>query len=302
VGGALLILPVTSILLASVYVDIETALFVLAAAHFATRAPLRLRDVWIAALCLAMAIGAKILALAPVGFLSLIVLGRVLWAHTRARPRATVLTIVGGITLMSAMVAATYLRNWLHFKNPFWPDLPYDNARFNIHWPGMKGAIEDPLPFATLLDHLTSIPYSRRLGHATQVYEYGFVSAWFVFPLAAACSVALWLTAGRAVIGRVLGRNDWRLDDASLAAFYLSITLLGSLYIAPVPFWGARYFIAHVGLAMALISWAGCRRGFERLREGAAAVATVGAIVSFFWVTPRWWYWPSELRTLAAIP
>jgi hypothetical protein len=49
------------------------------------------------------------------------------------------------------------------------------------------------------------------------------------------------------------------------------------------------------------VAWIGSRPGFSRLAEGAIAVATVGTIISFFWV-PRWWYTPSELVALAEIP
>ncbi|WP_394833879.1 hypothetical protein LVJ94_45985 [Pendulispora rubella] len=301
-AAAMLIMPGTSILLASVYVDIHTALLVLGAVYFGTRMPLRLRDVLLTAMCLAMAIGAKVLALAPVGVISLIVLARMFWNHLRSRPRQTLGTLLAGMVMMAIPTAWTYLRNWRNFHNPFWPDLVYDNPRFGIHWTGHADGVEDGQPVGTLLENLTNIPYSHPLGHATQLNEYGFMSGWFFFPLAAACLVPLVFLVVRAPLGRIWGVRRWRMSTNTVAVVYVAIVLLGSLYIDPAPFWSARYYTAHTAMATALVGWACGRRGFERLHEGIVATVTVGMIIAFFWTTPRWWYGPSELLTLARTP
>ncbi len=298
-----MIMPATSLLLQSVYVDLHVAVFVLAAAHFCTRTPLRLRDVWLAAACLAMALGAKYLTLVPGGVLTIIVLVRVLWAHLRARPLATLMTVTGGGTLMASVAATTYLRNWIHFHNPFWPDLPYDNPRFGIHWPGLAYPV-DPLnmsePVLTVIDNLTSIPYSRSLGPATQVYEYGFVTGWFLVPLACVCCVVVLVTGLRSLLGRIFRRPGWRMRSDTLGVILLFFPLSMSLYLSPA-LWGARYNIAYLAFAITFISWVGGCRGFSRFSEGAVAVATVATMIMFFWQTPRWWYTPTELLTLAKI-
>ena len=300
----IVIMPGTSIVLQSAYVDMHTSIFVLAAAHFCIRAPLRMRDVWFAAGCLTMAIGAKILALVPVGMLTITVLIRVLWAHSRARPRATIGTIVGGLLMMLGIAATTYWRNWKHFHNPFWPDLVYDNPRLGIHWPGLAAPVS-PLdmnsnPFLVFFDNLTSIPYSRALGHQTQVYEYGFVVGWLIVPLATLSMIAILLVAARSLLSRVVGQPAWRLDTDTFGVLLLIIPLVVSLYLTPA-LWGARYNMASMALAAVFISWATSRAGFERLAEGAVAIAVVGTIIAFFWTTPRWWYTPSELVTLAKV-
>jgi hypothetical protein len=66
-GCALILTPACSKLLGSIYVDAHSAAFVLAAAHFATRLELRLRDALLATMCLTLAVGSKQMAMVPVG-------------------------------------------------------------------------------------------------------------------------------------------------------------------------------------------------------------------------------------------
>lgn len=299
-----LVLPGTSIVMQSTYVDLHTSLLVLAAAHFCIRAPLRMRDVWFAAGCFTMAIGAKILALVPVGMFALVLLLRLLATHARARPRATAGTALGGVAMMAGVAAITYWRNWKHFHNPFWPDLVYDNPRFGIHWTGLTypvNPVDMNQPFSVLYDNLTSIPYSRSLGHMTQVYEYGAVTGWFLVPLAVLSVTAIVLVAMRSALGRALRRPAWRMDDDTSRVLLLLVPLGVSLVLSPA-LWGARYNMASLALATVFISWAAARKGCERMGEGAVAIAVVGSILAFFWTTPRWWYTPTELAKLASVP
>ena len=241
-AAVVLVTPGTSIVMQSSYVDLHTTLLVLAAAHFCIRAPLRIRDVWFAAGCLSMAIGAKILALVPVGMFTVIVLLRLLSTHARARPRATIGTVLGGGAMMGTLAAITYWRNWKHFHNPLWPDLVDDNPRLGIHWPGVASSV-NPVdmnqPLEVLVDNLTSIPYSRSLGHMTQVYEYGYVTGWFIAPLAALSVAAILIVAARS-LGRALRRPAWRLDADTFGVLLLVVPLGVGLYLTPA-LWGARY-------------------------------------------------------------
>ena len=297
-----LIAPVASRLLQTSYVDIEVAIFVLAAMHFCTRAPFRVRDAWLGVGCMSLALAAKVLAIVPVAVFAVIALGRLVSAHGRARPRATILTIVLGALAMTAVGAVTYWRNWIHFHNPLWPDFDYDNERLGIHWRGTVAALDPSPEFLTLLENMGSVPYSRHMGHATQQYEYGFGATWFLFPMAVVSTLTVWAAAARHVVGRLFAIVEWRMSDATRSALYVSIALVGSVWLAPTPVWGARYFIAQFVMLGLMVAWAGGRPGFQRLQEGAVAVAVLTAIVAFFWQTPRWWYTPSELEKLVSIP
>ena len=228
-AAVILIMPGTSIILQSTYVDLHTAIFVLAAAHFCIRDPLRIRDVWLAAGCLAMAIGAKILALPPVVALTVVLLLRLLWAHARARPQAVVATMLGGVTMMGGMAAATYWRNWKYFRNPMWPDLAYENPRLGIHWENASHQTNSSLnmnqPFETFFDNLTSIPYSRPLGHGVQIYEFGFVVGWLILPLAVLAILAVLIAAARSNVGRVLARPSWAMRADTRGLLLLTVPL-----------------------------------------------------------------------------
>jgi hypothetical protein len=297
-----LVAPLASRILQTSYVDIEVAIFVLAAMHFCTRAPFRVRDAWLGVACMSLALGAKVLALVPVAVLSIIALGRLVSAHGRVRPKATLLTLVLGALAMTAVASVTYWRNWIHFHNPLWPDFDYDNDRLGIHWRGTT-AVLDPSPeLLDLVETMGSIPYSRHLGHATQQYEYGFGTTWALVPLAVLSTFAVWVTAARHLVGGLFAIGEWRMSDATRSAFYVSIVLGASVWLAPTPVWGARYFIAQFVMLCLLVAWAGGRPGFQRFQEGAVAVAVITTAIAFFWQTPRWWYTPSELKTLASIP
>jgi hypothetical protein len=66
--------------------------------------------------------------------------------------------------------------------------------------------------------------------------------------------------------------------------------------------WAARYHIGTTAMFAALCAWVSGSHRFRRLGEGVTAVAIIGGIAGNHWATQRWWIWPSELETLAAIP
>ena len=51
-----------------------------------------------------------------------------------------------------------------------------------------------------------------------------------------------------------------------------------------------------------LIAFWGGRPRWSAFGEGAAAAAAVASVLAFLWVKPRWWWLPSELIKLAAVP
>jgi hypothetical protein len=101
-GCGLVLMPACSRLLGSVYVDAHNAAFILAGAHFATRTEFRVRDAILSAICLALAVGSKAMALVPVAILGLVAAARLL-RHARRRPGATLAAIVLGISVIGAM-------------------------------------------------------------------------------------------------------------------------------------------------------------------------------------------------------
>src|SRR5260370_1450984 len=135
-AAALVAIPGYACLLQTTFVDPQAAALLVCAIHFSTRVELRIVDAWLAMLALALAVGAKTLSLVPVGVLVLIVGARLFEQDVRHRRRGARFALVGGFTLVGAMMAACYLRNWFLFHNPFWPDFKIDIDKWNIHWPG----------------------------------------------------------------------------------------------------------------------------------------------------------------------
>ncbi len=308
---ALVLTPACIRVLGSTYVDAQNAAFIVAGAAFASRRDLRIRDALLTALCLALAVGSKSMALVPVGVLGVVVAVRLIAGGFR-RPGATAGAILLGFSLIAATAATTYVRNWRHFKNPFWPDLKYDNAKWGIHWPGAvewgsnqfdRGdmRIDMNLPREDLLDALYRIPYSMSIPRWDQMWEYGIAMTWVVFPLTLIAFGALGWALARGLMGRLAQQPRWALDSKTATLIPVALTLFAILRFSPA-LWGARYQIAAMALALAMVAWLAGRRVFSGAGEGIAGALVAMSIVSFFWMTPRTWLWWSEGRAFASIP
>lgn len=298
---ATMLMPTAAYLLESTYVDLQVALFVVAATYFVTRPVFRPQDAALAAVCLALATASKFLVLPNVGILCVIALVRLFWQNgLGARPALVALGSVGLVGLAGFIV---YGRNWLEYHNPMWPDL--DGDHFGHHFVGSPPPGLDltdmNLPPKDLFDALVTVPYSvRSLGPKGQLYDFGFAVTWVVLPLGFLASLAVMVACVRTWIGRIFRVDRWVSDDAENALMVLAPTVAG-IYLSPA-LWGARYHIAHVGLLAAMIAWVGGRARWTRFAEDASVVASVASIAVFFWTTPRWWYLPSEMKKLMTIP
>jgi hypothetical protein len=302
-GCAMVLMPACAKLLGSTYVDVHNAAFVLAGAHFATRPKFSVSHALIASICLTLAVGSKTMALVPVGILSLVAAGRLPF-YERARPLASIATIAFGMVLIGGMMASVYYRNWVHFGNPFWPELRYDNDKWGIHWPGQGDVgfegLKSATPASTLLELLYEVPGSlaRPLD---QLYEYGIAVPWVGIPVAVVGVGALLFALVRHALGLVVRRPSWRAAPETLNLVPLVVTLAASLKLSPA-LWGARYQIAAVGLLFVVVSWVAGRPGLDSFGKGVAGAVTALGIASFFWITPRTWLSWSEAVALAKIP
>ncbi|GAC1537531.1 MAG: hypothetical protein NVS3B10_01840 [Polyangiales bacterium] len=310
-GACLLLMPASSILLQTIYVDVQNAIFVLAAVYFATKPKLRLRDAAVCIVCLTLAIGSKAMAMVPVGIVAPFAAVHVLQRHGKTRLGASLAVIALGVALIAGMAATTYLRNYFRYHNPLWPDLKYDNAKWNIHWPGsiawgtgtedVRQRVNMNLPLPVFLEDLYRIPWTVDRSFYGQTYEYGFVVGWLLVPATLVALAVAAVSTLRALVARLAGLPPPPAHPGASQVLLLAVPMLAMLYMSPA-LWSARYNIAAVGLAMVLVAWLGARSRSARLAEGTVAAATVGMIVMFFWVQPRWWYWPQEAATLARLP
>jgi hypothetical protein len=302
-AAVVMIMPNSSYLLQSTYIDLHVGLIVLAGMHYATRPVYRLRDAWLTALCVTLAVGAKYLALPTAGIVLLIGLARLVRHHGLRLP--SLATALGGGLLISGMSATIFWANWVHFKNPLWPDLQYDNAARGIHLPFVPYNNTNPLDMnmgvKDLIESLLSVPYSNEgLGPKNQLFDYGIAVIWVVFPLGALGMVVAFALTFRHTFALLFRIPAWR---APLAcnAFLLSLPLIAQVMLSPA-LWGGRYHISGVGALACLVAFLGGRPRWSAFGEGAAVAAAVMSLVVFYWVKPRWLWYPSELAKLAAIP
>jgi hypothetical protein len=305
---ALAFMPGNARLLQSTMVDPEAAALLLAAAYFVTRPEITLRSAIFAVLAMTLAVGSKTFFLFPVGLFCLVFAVRLL-LHRRALGgwRTTSLVLVLGGASVLGMVAFTHLRNWIHFGNPFWPVLSYDNAALGIHWKGwfplwhkgqdLRSGVDGTLPFGSFVERMLARPYTVKDGHTWQVVDYGYAIAWVIIPLGAVATFAALVAFIVKLIRRQ--RDEGRRLVAS--ALVLGIVALLSMKASPALYIG-RYHIATVGMLIAVLTWVSGRPGWQRMGDGAAFFAQIGAVTMIAWASPRWIADPATMMKLAAAP
>jgi len=310
-GASVLCMPACAMLLGSDYVDVHNAAFVVAGAYFATKPAMRLRDGWVTAVCLGLAVASKHMAIMPALVFGVIAAVRVV-ANARGRRLAGLASVLGGTIVIVGSAAPTYWRNLKNFKNPFWPDFQFESETLGIHWMGGmewggglheepgEGRIDMNGTLMSLLDDLYRIPYSTNRGHMTQAYEYGLAITSVVIPVTVIAIGLLAMTPFRDLLSRIFRRPAWRASDAARSAALLAVGLIPMLYFSPA-LWSARYQIGAVAIALGIVGWA-AGRGGEALGHGIVGAIGVLSIVSFFWTEPRFWLWWGEASAYSAIP
>jgi hypothetical protein len=287
-ASALVLMPGFLRLVQSSMVDPQSAALLLAAAYFVTHPELDAARTRWAALALALAVGAKIWFVVPVGLLSLLLAARLLVARGWRPAGLAALPVLG-------MAAVTYGRNWILFGNPFWPMLRYDNAKLGIHWKGelplseAKGlGFNDPFP--VFYEKMLGSPFTATgTHHQWQIDDYGFAWAWIVLPLA---GLSATLAVVRFVWCEIAARYgtpppiDARADARAAAA--LAVVAAASLYLTPA-LHIARYHVASVGMLAACICWLFPRRGRRgaRLAEHAGVIAALGSVLVMYWALKK---------------
>lgn len=306
-GVAAVLMPACSNILHSTYVDPQNAGLLLGGLLFATVSRPRLRDTWLAALGLALALGSKGLSLIPVPLAGGIAVFFLVKTHWQQRRRDTLITIAGGSLLIVAMAAVTYFRNYLAFHNPFWPDMGVEIKALHIHWPGQGPWASDPMrpglpvnlnePFLRLMDHLFALPWSVTGMYFDQAVDYGIGITWVAMPLGALAFVACFVMGVR--------RHLDHPGALEQAAPPVAIAVILAAMVAGSPaLWGPRYHVPAVGLLVTLICWLTARPAWKRLAEPALAIVLLTSVMMFWW-TPlqrRWFFTPDRLVKLIETP
>jgi hypothetical protein len=196
------------------------------------------------------------------------------------------------------MAASIYLRNYLVFHNPFWPDLRVEIPTLGIHWPGESewGAsvpgrsVNMNESTLDLIGQVLARPGSVKSISFGATADYGIGMAWVAFPLGAIAFVACLVAAFR------------RRREQERPPLWIAL-ILAVMVIASPALWAPRYHIAGVGLVACLVAWLTARPSLERLGESAVAAVLVTSIMMFFWTPePRYWLTPAELVAEARLP
>jgi hypothetical protein len=297
---SLVLLPGFFLQLHSNYIDIHALSFYLAAIHFATRPTLRLRDGWMAALCLGLVLGAKSFALAWTPVLAAILLVRILRRHLRERPLQTLGTVAGGMTLIVGFGCIIYLRNWVHFGNPIWP-YRIDMPKLGIHFPGFEplSAMDYTKPFGQVLEDAMSPPKPGVDLPDTKQFGYGLAIPFMILPLAALALPWIAMEAAAALLRRVGG--DGKGSDPTQVGNLL-ITALPPIATAlhSIALYISRYNYQVVAGLFIVMSWIG--RRLPRVAEAAIATCAMTGIMWLYWAKPAWFVDFKEATLLAKLP
>ena len=302
-GAALFAMPGNADLMQTTLIDPHAAALVLASAHFTLRRPIATPHAALAGLALGLALGAKYLTLVPVGLLFPIFCVRVL--RSPAIGRRALVALACALPVF-AMGAATYVRNWINFDNPFWPDLRVEVPALGIDWPGWidwersnpnnyHTGINMNLPLGRTLEYLLARPFSIKHWHFDRIGDYGTGVAWAFLPLG---FVALLLAVPFRIADRLRAASARAAStDASLIAGIVAVIL-----ITTPALWAPRYHIVTIGLMSALVSWFCARVRAQQLELAVLFTVQITAIMHLYWESPREWVDLKTARALIGIP
>jgi hypothetical protein len=278
----LFLMPATWSQLCASYIDAQVGFFLLAATYYATRPAYRVRDAMWATLAMALALESKTPALAWVPPIALVAYGRLLYAHVRSRPTATIGAVLGGGAFLAALPLHFLWRNWVAFKDPFWP-ITMDVPKLGIHWKGLvtMATMAPEPPLKQILDAMYGLPVA---GAGDIVHRgYGYAVAWAILPVAIIAVPVVIATAAAEIF--VLRRRG----TATNLAWVLIPTIVGLRATPSLDI--ARYNLHLVGALIFATTWLVSRNSWGRAREGLVSVATVLSIIPLFWMNGWGWYW-----------
>lgn len=280
---ALVTIPAMALQLRSSYVDVPPTFLGVAALAYVTRSRVEARDIWLAALAVAMLAASKGTGLVFAPVLGLIGILRVGASWRREGTLRRVGALVGGVLVIAAIGAPTYWRNWERHDNPLWP-ADYESETLGIHWEGPAGkTISNPEPL-TWAGHVFGPPYEDLYHPDVRPHGYGHVLPWlFVLWLLAGCVDLVW--AWSQGLRRKARREAWWL---------LAATLL--LAAGTPPLWWGRFGApVAAGLLALMIGWLASRR---RIAAPFFALVLWVHGATLYYAFPGWSATREDLRAL----
>jgi hypothetical protein len=257
--------------LCSTYNDLEVAFFLTAALYYTSRPVFRLEHGVLAIVAMTLVIGSKVTWLTFVPPIAIFTLPRVLRAKASWARRGAVIAF--GAVMFGTLAWLHLGRNWIHFKNPFWP-FEFHSKRLHLDFPGFRNYSEiasDP-PFIQ-----SFTPPSGGMGDMFR-RGYGQAVAWIGFPLAA-IALGVWLVVAiRDLVRTRRFGETWVLG-------LLVVPALISIYTSPT-LMQPRYNVHIVAALLTAGAWlflfVGSR--WRRARENLVGAMMALSIIPFFWM------------------
>jgi len=313
---AFLLVPGNARLLQSTMVDPHAAALFVTATFYASEKDLTPRNVWLAIVALTMAIGAKTFLLIPGFVLALLILARLVANRKALGGRTTLATVLGGSALLIGMVLFTHLRNYLHFKNPVWPDLTVDLPSLGIHWQGQAPLFDPNLPttqrvnanvgLEALYDKVVALPWTNTWGdHSWQIADYGPGVSWFLAPIGVLVCVVPFFVILRDLVWKYLRKKPIDENRARRTRLVVLLTLPTLVAFAASPaLYIGRYHTAMVGVLTGVVAWVGSHYRFRKFAEGVPLALQLTAIMATLW-TPasrRYWLTADQMKAIVRTP
>jgi len=234
------------------------------------------------------------------------VLGRLLLEKAPLSARARAGAIGLGLVFLLAAGSTVYLRNYLNFGNPLWPELKLDVPALGIHWPGRvpyrlpsppphpEAQIDVNIPMSTLIEYLYALPASVHDFQYGYAQGYGMGVIWFLAPALVISLVVL--------IASLAAGTPWAGLERGKFLHVLRVALLAAALFTFTPArWAPRYHLPTVSLAAALVASLWLRPRWGRFVETIGAAALVGAMMDFHWAKPPYTCTWAELVELAKL-
>lgn len=306
-GATVLLVPAFFLQLGSTYIDVHVTGLLVAAAFFATSPRVGRAELLLVAVASCLAMGTKATTYVPGGILLVSAALR----HAATRGARTIPAAAGALLVSPSLAYYTFARNWVHYKNPFFP-IPVSLPKAGIDWPGLgkpfeseevlapfedvwKNALGQPVGDGRYNYPFYVLPHTAR--EAASSFNYGYAVAWVLVPFG--CIGLAYLTL-RAIASVGMG---WRREDLQRAKMVAMVALPVVAHVETLHYLHlARYH----GLSLTLLAVA-IAAAVEALRVRSWGLALSGAAlllsgVSLALQEPRCFLLPRDVEAMLAIP
>ncbi len=308
-AAVLLTVPAIFLQLGTTYVDAHVHGLLAAVLLFATAPRVGKRQLFLAALAAALAIGTKATAYLPAGIFMLYAAVRHASLAGPWIPAAARVSLALLVSL--ALGIFTFARNAIHYGNPFFP-IPVRVASLGIDWVGGGDPFEHPEVTESLVEVARWVlgppiaPHGAThafyiLPHTVREilpsYNYGLAAPWVLVPLGAAAGLTLLM---RFVLspGLSLAAEDRaRMQHLVVLVMACAVHLYSLRYLRL-----ARYHvIVLLACAAAIVTLVSVLR---RPRVGASIVGACGmlSVIALALENPRCFLLPWDVSDMAEVP